>query len=39
MPVCELTPDAPASKAMGKIADKIDKIIDLFNNHLDTPSS
>ncbi len=39
MPVCELTPDAPASIAMGKIADKIDKIIDLFNNHLDTPSS
>lgn len=33
MPVCELTPDAPASMAMERIAEKIDKIVDLFNNH------
>lgn len=38
MPVCELSPDAPASIAMKKIADKVDKIIDLFNNHPTTPA-
>lgn len=32
MPVCELSPDAEASLAIGKIADKIEKIIELFDN-------
>ena len=30
MPVCELSPNAEASLAIGKIADKIEKIIELF---------
>jgi flagellar biosynthesis protein FlhG len=38
IPVCELSPDAPASQAIKKIADKIEKIIDLFNHHADNSS-
>lgn len=30
MPVCELNPDAPASVAMSQMADKLEKIITLF---------
>ena len=33
MPVSELYPSAPSSIALQKIADKVDQIIDLFNNH------
>ena len=32
MPVCELSPDTPASQAIKQITDKIEKIIDLFNH-------
>lgn len=38
MPVCELSPYAPASRAIMKIADKIEKIIDLFNKPPEPPS-
>lgn len=31
MPVCELSPEAPASQAIGKIADKTEKLIGLFS--------
>lgn len=37
MPVCELSSSAPASKAIMKIADKIEKIIDLFNKPPEPP--
>lgn len=32
MPICELTPRAPASLALGQIADKIEKLIELFQS-------
>ncbi len=35
MPVCELTPDAPASMAMSQMADKLEKIISLFQPSVD----
>jgi flagellar biosynthesis protein FlhG len=38
MPVCELSPDAPASKAIMKIAGKIEKVINLFNRPPEPPA-
>jgi flagellar biosynthesis protein FlhG len=38
MPVCELSPDAPASMAIIKITDKIEKIIELFNRTPESPA-
>lgn len=35
MPVCELSPDAPASLAMSQMADKLEKIIALFQTNED----
>ena len=32
MPVCEISPEAPASQAIQQIANKIEKIIELFND-------
>ncbi|HID02247.1 MAG TPA: ATP-binding protein [Desulfobacterales bacterium] len=39
MPVCELSQAAPASLAIAQIADKIEKIIELFKNQAAEPSS
>lgn len=39
MPVCELSPQAPASLAIAEIAAKIEKIINLFNQQSDQPTS
>ena len=33
MPVCELVPDAPSSMALVEIAEKIDKVIELFQRY------
>lgn len=33
MPICELYPSAPASRSLAAIAEKIDKIVELFNHH------
>lgn len=39
MPVCELSPDSPSSMALLSIADKIEKIIELFQNYSSQPDS
>ena len=38
IPVCELSPDAPASVAMSQMADKLEKIISLFEPTVETSS-
>ncbi len=37
IPVCELSPDAPSSIALQNIADKIEKVIELFQNYSSQP--
>jgi len=39
MPVCELTPDAPASMAIQNIAAKVDKLIELFSKQTKTEAT
>ncbi len=39
MPVCEISPDAPASQAISRMAGKIEKIIDLFNKTTVSPEN
>ncbi len=39
MPVCELSSQAPASLAIAEISAKIEKIINLFNQQSDQPTS
>lgn len=38
MPICELNPTAPASVALGQMANKIEKLIELFRSTADTKS-
>ena len=33
MPICELSPTAPASVALDQMADKIERLIELFLKH------
>ncbi|MBU1138628.1 MAG: P-loop NTPase [Proteobacteria bacterium] len=37
MPVCELLPDAPSAVALMNIADKVEKIIELFQHYSNQP--
>lgn len=37
LPVCEHAPEAPASQALQRVADKLGKVVDLFASRLEQP--